>query len=131
MEELEPYGIIFATNRQRYFDTVAIKVRSSGFTSADYLLAEFHKYGINIRKISDNKVSVSFDELCTLYDLDQVIEVFINLKKGMIGGNHVLFEEYENRPYVPMPKELKRESLFMNQAQFRMKFSETNMMRYI
>ena len=43
----------------------------------------------------------------------------------------MLFEEYENRPYNPMPKELKRDSVYMNQPQFRMKFSETNMMRYI
>lgn len=43
----------------------------------------------------------------------------------------MLFEEYENRPYNPMPKDLKRDSMYMNQPQFRMKFSETNMMRYI
>ena len=39
MEELEKVGIKFITNRNNYFDTVAIDVKASGFTSADYLLA--------------------------------------------------------------------------------------------
>jgi glycine dehydrogenase len=70
MEELESFGIEFATNRKLYFDTVAIKVHESGFSSADFILAEFHKYGINVRRVDDNHVSVSFDELSTLFDLD-------------------------------------------------------------
>lgn len=51
MEELEKVGIKFQTDRNNYFDTVSIDVDASGFTSADYLLAEFHKHGINIRKV--------------------------------------------------------------------------------
>lgn len=43
MEELDKHGIIFITDRKQYFDTVAIDVKASGFTSADFLLAEFHK----------------------------------------------------------------------------------------
>lgn len=40
-------------------------------------------------------------------------------------------KDYENRKYVPLNKELKRTDKYMNQNVFRMKFSETNMMRYI
>jgi glycine dehydrogenase len=43
MEELEKVGIKFKTDRNNYFDTVSIDVEASGFSSADYLLAEFHK----------------------------------------------------------------------------------------
>jgi glycine dehydrogenase len=82
MEELEKVGVKFTTDRNNFFDTVAIDVKASGFTSADFLLAEFHKYGINIRKIDQNHVSLSFDELTSLYDLDQVIEIFCALKKN-------------------------------------------------
>ena len=81
MEELEKIDIVFATDRQRYFDTVAIDVKASGFSSCDYIQAQFHKYGINIRKVDDDFVSVSFDELSTLYDLDQLIEIFASLKR--------------------------------------------------
>lgn len=70
MEELEPIGIKFATDRKNFFDTVAIKVSESGFSSADFLVAEMHKFGINIRKIDEEHVSVSFDEMTTLFDLD-------------------------------------------------------------
>jgi glycine dehydrogenase len=76
MEELAPLGIIFATDKNNYFDTVSIKIKESGFSSADYLLSEFHKYGINIRKIDDYHVSVSFDEITSLLVLDQLIEIF-------------------------------------------------------
>ena len=53
------------------------------------------------------------------------------MKKGSMGKSFVPFEEYEHRPYKPLPKDIKRSSTYMNQPQFRMKFSETNMMRYI
>jgi|TARA_B110001450_G_C17624973_1_gene482776 glycine cleavage system pyridoxal-binding protein P len=76
MEELTPLGIVFATDKNNYFDTVCIKIHESGFSSADYLLSEFHKYGINIRKVDNNHVSVSFDEITTLLVLDQLIEIF-------------------------------------------------------
>jgi len=70
MEELEPYGIVFLTDRKHYFDTISIDAKKSGFPSADFLLAQFHKFGINVRKINDSAVSLSFDELTNLYDLD-------------------------------------------------------------
>jgi glycine cleavage system pyridoxal-binding protein P len=62
MEELSMVGIKFLTDKDRRFDTVAIDAKASGFSSSDYLLAEFHKYGINIRRINDTAVSISFDE---------------------------------------------------------------------
>ena len=70
MEELSPIGIVFATDSRYHFDTVAIKVSESGYSSADFLLSEFHKFGINIRKIDNNTVSLSFDELTNMYDLE-------------------------------------------------------------
>ena len=73
MEELENFGVVFATDRKYHFDTVTIKCNESGFSSADYVQAEFHKHGMNIRKIDSNHVSLAFDELTTLYDLDQCI----------------------------------------------------------
>jgi hypothetical protein len=40
-------------------------------------------------------------------------------------------EEFEKRVYSPVPAELKRKSKYMDEDQFKMKYSETNMMRYI
>jgi len=130
MEELDNYGIQFATDRTHFFDTVCIKVQESGFSSADFLLAQFHKHGINLRKVDTNHVSVSFDEVTTLFDVDQLIAIFASLKKGK-KDVFVPLEEYEGRKYKPLPDEIKRMDKYMNQNVFRMKFSETNMMRYI
>ena len=131
MDELEAYGVVFETNRNSCFDTVCIKVQESGFSSADFLLAEFHKIGINIRKIDNDHVSLTFDEVTTLFDLDQVIEVFANIKRGTMSNDYVSFDSYEGRKYTKYPDNLARTSIYMDMPQFRQKFSETNMMRYI
>jgi glycine dehydrogenase len=130
MEELTSFGIVFATDKKNYFDTIAIKVNESGFSSADYVLAQFHKHGINLRKIDQNHVGVSFDEVSTIYDMDQIIEIFASMKKGNANKLHQI-EQYESRKYMPVQDSLRRTDKYMNQNIFRMKFSETNMMRYI
>ena len=102
MEELEPIGIKFVTHKDHRFDTVAIDVKASGFSSADYLLSEFHKHGINIRKIDNKHVSVSFDELDTLHDLNELIEIFEHLKRvrrADQGFAETDFTQYEDRQY--------------------------------
>lgn len=76
MEELQPLGFVFANDKNNYFDTVSIKVKESGFSSSDFLLSEFHKHRINLRRVDDNHISVSFDEVTSLFDLDQLIEIF-------------------------------------------------------
>lgn len=135
IEELSKHGVVFATDTNQFFDTVAIKVEDSGFSSADFILSEFHKHGINPRKIDNDTVSFSFDEVTTLYDLDQVLEILVNLKKNKFvpdtATDMIPFSDYEGRRYNPMPAGVARKSSYLNQPQFRMKFSETNMMRYI
>jgi len=85
IEELTHLGIKVVTHKRNHFDTVTIKVDESGFSSADFVQAQFHKFGINIRKVDNNHVSVSFDELSGLYHLDEIIEIFANLKRSKIG----------------------------------------------
>jgi glycine dehydrogenase len=101
MQELDKIGINFQTDKNNYFDTVCINVKESGFTSPDWVLAQFHKYGINIRKVDANRVSLSFDEITSLYDLDEVIEIFYSLKKNSYHGKHAEsdFEEYYDKIY--------------------------------
>lgn len=57
--------------------------------------------------------------------------MFAKLNKKNNRSSIDSFEEYENRRYEVIPSEIKRTSPLMNQRIFRMKFSETNMMRYI
>ena len=115
MEALEIIGVQFATDRNNYFDTVCIDVKESGFSSPDYLLAQFHKYGINIRKVDGNHVSVSFDEITSLYDLDEIIEIFYALKKNKYHAEkqEFDFEEYHEKIYQQVPKSLRRETQYL------------------
>lgn len=114
MEQLGQFGIHFATNNKDYFDTVAIKVNESGFSSADFVLAQFHKHGINLRKINQNHVGVSFDELTTVYDLDTIVDIFASLKKGKRQGDFTNLSEYEGRKYIPVGDHLKRTDKYMD-----------------
>ena len=62
IEQLEVLNYTVVTHKTDHFDTVTINVADSGFSSSDFILAEFHKYGVNLRKINDSLVSISFNE---------------------------------------------------------------------
>lgn len=74
---------------------------------------------------------MSFDEITNLYTLDEVINVFKNLKTGKTGELDNQFEKYKGRKYIPVDGDIARKSLPLQQDIFSMKYSETNMMRYI
>ena len=115
MEELSFHGIVFSNDRKNYFDTVSIDIKKSGLSSSDKVLSEFHKHGINLRKIDNNHISISFDEITTLYDLNELIDIFVAIKKddGLFEnkGNESKFGLYENRVYDPINDELKRKEI--------------------
>jgi len=76
IQELNTLGVKVITQKNYHFDTVTIHIKESGFSSADYILAEFHKFGINLRKIDDDHVSISFNETTNMVDLSEIIEIF-------------------------------------------------------
>lgn len=69
------------THNTDHFDTVTVNVTESGFSSPDFVLAEFHKYGINLRKVDEHHVSISFNEVTSIVDLDELVEIFAELKE--------------------------------------------------
>ena len=119
------------THKTNHFDTVTIDTKSSGFSSADFVLSEFHKFGINLRKIDEDHVSISFNETTTIVDLDELIEIFADLKQKRLNESYMSDTFYENRNQKGLPSELRRTSEFMKQPQFNSISSETQMMRYI
>lgn len=104
------------TDSVNHFDTVTIDAKASGFESSDSVLAEFHKYGINLRRVDDNHVGITFNETNTLVDLDEIIEIFSDLKHRPIGHGFLSESFYENRKCSELPKDLKRTSNFLQQA---------------
>ena len=76
-------------------------------------MAEFHKFGINLRKIDDDLVSISFNETTTIVDLDEIIEIFAEIKGKRTTENYLPDSFYEGRNYKELPKELRRSGAFM------------------
>jgi len=77
------------------------------------LLAEFHKYGINLRKIDDELVQIAFNETTSIVDLDEMIEIFAELKGKTTSSGFLSDKFYEDRQYKELPADLKRTSHFM------------------
>ena len=75
-------GIKTANHSINFFDTITIDCNASGFTNSDFVLSEFHKHDINLRKIDENFVSISMNETTTIDDLASLIEIFAYIKKG-------------------------------------------------
>jgi len=132
--ELLKMDIKVITHRDNFFDTIAIDAVASDLSSADAVLSEFHKYGINLSKISENVVAISLNEYTTVLDLAEIIEIFAKLKE--------VAPEDEDEPYLKpdfcdaslfkgMPEGLQRRSNFMGQQVFNTLTSETEFMRYI
>jgi len=78
-DELKKMKIVLKSHNTNYFDTLAIDCEASGFSSADFLLAEFHKVGINLRKIDENTVGLSMNETVNIADTVDIIEQFATL----------------------------------------------------
>jgi glycine dehydrogenase len=98
IEELSHLGYTVVTDKVNHFDTVTIDVRKSGLESPDQVLSTFHKYSMNLRKIDENLVSFSFNETCQITDLDDLIEIFRDLKAHSKSSEGFLHERfYEGR----------------------------------
>lgn len=119
------------TDSVNHFDTVTFDAVASGFESSDSIISDFHKYGINLRRVDDRHVGISFNETTTLVDLDEIIEIFYDLKSKQTSAGFLSEEYYKNSKFTELPANLKRSSNFMQQPQFTEITSETQMMRYI
>jgi glycine cleavage system pyridoxal-binding protein P len=115
INELTKLDIKVVTHKTNHFDTVSINIKDSGFTSSDFILAEFHKFGINLGKVDEETVSIAFNETTTMYDLDEVIEIFADLKGKRTTFNYMPDTFYEGMLYKGVPTNLKRTSEFMTQ----------------
>ena len=84
LDEFKKLGIKVVTDKDKFFDTIVIDCAASGFSSSDYLLSEFHKNDINLRKVTDNLTGISINETTTIDDLADVIEIFAYIKEKVL-----------------------------------------------
>jgi glycine dehydrogenase len=132
MEALRVLGVTVVTDKGKYFDTIVIDVGDSYLSSADKVVADFHRYGINLRKINDKQVGISLNETTSIYNLVTLIEIFaLLLEKREIGEKYLADNFFELQRYHDVHTSLKRETPFMQQPVFNDLHSETEFMRYI
>lgn len=108
-DEFNQLGIKVINHPNNFFDTLTIDCQASGFSSADFVLSEFHKHDINLRKISDNLVSLSVNETTTIDDCATLIEIFAYLKDEFSEiGEYLSPDRFEDLVYRGIPAELAR-----------------------
>lgn len=120
-DSLQSLGLELHTHNA--FDTLVFSAPS--LRSAE-LLAKLEVHGINIRKVDDNKVGVSFDETHTVQDAEDLLKAIA----GAIGKNGQ-FDLLSQKVEVKIPSELRRQKEMLNHPVFNTIHSETQMLRYI
>ena len=115
-------GLGLTPLHEEFFDTVAVSTGGR----ADAVVAAAASRGINIRRVDDDLVSMSVDEVTTAGDLDTVIDAVasaLQLDSGSAGRPQKVGSR--------LPTELLRTSGFLSHPIFNDYRSETAMMRYL
>ena len=99
-----------------FFDTVCV------ITGADTkkIINEAQQLGVNLRQVSNEKISVAFDETKEMDDLALLAKIF-SLDGNFAGKTSI----------KSIPKDLSRTSEFMKHPVFNSYHSETEMLRYL
>ncbi|KAF9454111.1 glycine dehydrogenase [Macrolepiota fuliginosa MF-IS2] len=109
-----------------FFDTVTIDVTPI-LASAELLHTKSIEAGINLRRVDDKRVGITFDESITSLDLVSLINVFASAASATPVSLVDLSEP--NKPTIP--EHMKRTTPFLPHPVFNKHHSETEMMRYI
>jgi glycine dehydrogenase len=64
---------------ESYFDSLTIRLQA---TAASVVHESAVKNGINLRRVNDNHVAISFDESHSLEDIVAVLNVFVSIQSG-------------------------------------------------
>jgi glycine dehydrogenase len=112
----------FKVEGSNFFDTVVIELHKE---KADALSERAERKGILIRVLSDNKVSVSFDEAKGTQDVADLLAVF-----GIVVTASSIEESLVSTK-VAIEKSLLREVDFLKQPVFNSYHSETEFLRYV
>jgi len=102
-----------------YFDTITLRTGAH----SNQLLQAAVRAGYNLRKLDEQQISVAFDETTTLDDVNALWQVF-----GVRGEDAV---QLDNHVADALPRNLLRQSEYLNHPVFHNYHSETEMMRYM
>ena len=96
---------------------------------ADKLLQFFADNEVNLRKIANNLVSLSFDETTTLEDIHNILNLFAKYNDQPYNSD----KQFENTNQIikPFNDSIIRKTDFLNQSIFNSIHSEHQMLRYL
>ena len=96
---------------------------------ADKLLQFFADNEVNLRKIANNLVSLSFDETTTLEDIHNILNLFAKYNDQPYNSD----KQFENTHQIikPFNDSIIRKTDFLNQSIFNSIHSEHQMLRYL
>ena len=122
------FVIFFSFSKQKvendgaFFDTVRVNVASKGKTSAQIEAAAI-AHGVNLRRIDDHTVGLSFGEAITHADTVALLTAF-----GVTDAAGAIQQAETVRSINPA---LQRESAILTHPVFNTHHSETQMLRYM
>lgn len=131
-KQLISLGYSLVNNEKEIFDTVTVNISKSNMKRDD-LMGSFEKNQINIREIDENLVSITINEATTLVDLEEIINIFAELKgQSKIDlANNSLIKEYDQSK-LSICKSLRRDTTgILNEDIFNKYNSESQILRYI
>ncbi len=114
-------------NNSNYFDTLKIELNDENEKAKLKDLALKKK--VNFRYFDDNHVGISLNETTSEKDVDEIIEIFADLRNLKIDNGDI--EKIKNEVSLELPAGLIRESKFLTHPVFNKYRTETEMMRYI
>ncbi|MAQ31669.1 MAG: glycine dehydrogenase (aminomethyl-transferring) [Flavobacteriales bacterium] len=113
---------------QYFFDTLLINTKEIS-TKNIKVYAEDAK--MNFNYISDNLLSICIDEKDDFSNIQDIVNVFKKAKNFSNNKTNGSLHLKEINPYLNIPKELLRQSKFLEYEVFQSYHSETELMRYI
>ncbi|MFO8066133.1 MAG: aminomethyl-transferring glycine dehydrogenase [Bacteroidales bacterium] len=124
-DEVKKYG--YNQLNKHFFDTVLIELPKNVFAENIRHMAEANH--MNLRYVDEKHIGLSFDEITTLKDVNELLEIFAK-------ANSQKFEDVKCDPkgcdkISTIPESLERKSEFLQLPVFNSYHSETEMMRYL
>ncbi len=101
-----------------FFDTVCVITGND----TNNILQSANAHKINLRKVSDDKISLSFDETTEIADLNNLFKIF---------GLNAQMKDIGDVVTASIPSNLKRTSDYMSHPVFNSYHSEHEMLRYL
>ncbi|KAK1232416.1 glycine decarboxylase subunit P [Marasmius sp. AFHP31] len=119
-------GFGYRATNSTFFDTLTLNV-SGAAKSADALHALAASEGVNLRRIDEDHVGVTFDESVSPGELVQLINVFASASSA----SPVSLSDLKEPEASSIPPSFRRTSEYLPHPVFNKHHSETEMLRYI